>query len=30
MIGYVMDREEYGIEKLLENFNKYGIKILQK
>lgn len=26
----LLNREEYGIEKLLEDFNKYGIKILQK
>ena len=27
MIGHVLDREKYGIKKLLEDFNKHGIKI---
>lgn len=28
MPGHVLNREEYGIKKLLEDFNKYNIKIL--
>lgn len=30
MLGHILNREEYGITKLLQDFNKYGIKILQK
>lgn len=30
MVGHILDIEENGITKLLGNFNKYGIKILQK
>jgi len=30
MVGHILNIEENGITKLLGNFNKYGIKILQK